>query len=105
MPGVAQDNTFSAAEKKAGWRLVFDGKTTTGWRGYKMDRMPSGWKVIDGALVRVSGGAGVERAGRRGDRITVQKYHDIQIQTDWKVFDPACDTGIRLPGSHEASTA
>ena len=51
-PEAEQDNTLTQEEKAAGWRLLFDGKTTDGWRGYKMDRMPRGWKVIDGALVR-----------------------------------------------------
>jgi Domain of Unknown Function (DUF1080) len=66
-PGDKQDNSLTADEKKAGWRLLFDGKTTEGWRGYKMDKMPPGWKVIDGALVRVSGGAGGKGAGGDDD--------------------------------------
>ena len=37
--------------------MLFDGKTPDGWRGYKMEKMPAGWRVIDGALVRVAGGA------------------------------------------------
>lgn len=28
-------NILTDAERKAGWKLLFDGKTTTGWRGYK----------------------------------------------------------------------
>jgi hypothetical protein len=52
---AAQDNRLTEAEKEAGWRLLFDGKTTEGWRGYKMKKLPPGWRVIDGALVRVSG--------------------------------------------------
>src|SRR5881397_855811 len=55
---ATQPNTLTEAEKKAGWRSLFDGKTTTGWRGYQMDKLPPGWEVIDGVLVRVRGGAG-----------------------------------------------
>jgi len=58
-------NTLTDSELQAGWKLLFDGKTTTGWRGYKMDKMPPGWAVIDGALVRVKGGEG-GKGGLRG---------------------------------------
>src|SRR5207247_11039120 len=48
--GPAALNTLTAAERSAGWRLLFDGKTTAGWRGYEQDAVPPGWKVVDGAL-------------------------------------------------------
>jgi len=66
-PAAKQNNTLTEDEKKAGWRLLFDGQTTEGWRGYKMEKMPPGWKAIDGALVRVSGGAGGKGAGGGAD--------------------------------------
>ncbi|HLY73170.1 MAG TPA: DUF1080 domain-containing protein, partial [Planctomycetota bacterium] len=50
LPAVAQDNTLTEDEKKAGWKLLFDGKTTEGWKGYRKDKMPDGWQVIDGVL-------------------------------------------------------
>ncbi|MCI0537222.1 MAG: DUF1080 domain-containing protein, partial [Verrucomicrobiales bacterium] len=40
---AAEANTLTDAEQKAGWKLLFDGKTTEGWRGYKMDKLPPGW--------------------------------------------------------------
>src|SRR5206468_11971240 len=52
--GPAALNTLTAAERSAGWRLLFDGKTTAGWRGYKQDSAPPGWQVADGALTRVN---------------------------------------------------
>ncbi len=38
-------NTLTTAEKKEGWKLLFDGKTTKGWRNFKSDKIGSAWKV------------------------------------------------------------
>ena len=43
-----EQNTLTAAEKKDGWKLLFDGKTTTGWRGWKQQTAPDGWKAVEG---------------------------------------------------------
>ena len=71
---AAENNSLSNEEKKAGWKLLFDGKTTDGWRGYKMDKMPPGWAVIDGALVRVKGGEGGKGAGGGDDIVTTEEF-------------------------------
>nr|MCU0753399.1 DUF1080 domain-containing protein [Akkermansiaceae bacterium] len=42
-------NMLSADEKAAGWKLLWDGKTTDGWRGAKSDSFPDkGWEIKDG---------------------------------------------------------
>ena len=56
MTTVNVENTLTTEERAQGWKLLFDGKTTTGWRGYKQKDMPAGWQVIDGALVRTGAG-------------------------------------------------
>ena len=44
-------NVLSAAERAAGWRLLFDGETLAGWRGLGREAMPEAhWVVEDGAL-------------------------------------------------------
>ena len=43
-------NKLTEQEKADGWQLLFDGKTTEGWRNYKQKTISAGWKVIDGAL-------------------------------------------------------
>ena len=43
-------NTLTEAERREGWRLLFDGTTTNGWRGYRSNTVPAGWQVLDGAL-------------------------------------------------------
>jgi hypothetical protein len=104
-PESRQDNQLTEDEKKAGWRLLFDGKTTEGWRGYKMDKMPPGWRVIDGALVRVSGGAGGKGAGGGDDIITVEQFDNFELQLEWKIVDRAGNSGLILRASEDAVTS
>ncbi len=77
-------NTLTAQEKAQGWKLLFDGKTTNGWRGYKKEQVPGGWQVVDGSLVRAGGG---------GDIVTVEQYADFELKLEWKVA-PGGNSGI-----------
>ena len=77
-------NTLTAEEKAAGWRLLFDGKSTAGWRGYGMDTMPSGWQAVDGLLTRVS---------RAADIITKDQFGDFELTLDWKL-EPGGNSGL-----------
>jgi hypothetical protein len=104
-PVGERNNALSEGEKQAGWQLLFDGKTTDGWRGYKMEKMPPGWKVIDGALVRVSGGAGGKGAGGGDDIITVEQFDDFELQLEWKIVDRAGNSGIILRAAEDAVTS
>lgn len=78
LPTVAQDNTLTEDEKKAGWKLLFDGKTLDGWKGYKKDKPGDGWKVVDGVLTLGKGG---------GDICTVEEFQDFEFQADWKISE------------------
>jgi hypothetical protein len=82
---LREDNTLTEAEKKAGWKLLFDGKTTEGWRGYKKDKMPDGWGVSEGVL------GAAKKSG--GDIVTVGEYSDFELQIDWKI-SPGGNSGI-----------
>lgn len=78
-------NSLTPEEKKTGWRLLFDGKTTKGWRGYNKKTIPAGWKVIDGVLARVSGGEGGKGAGGGDDIITLDQFDNFELRLEWKV--------------------
>ncbi len=76
---AAELNQLTPDEKAAGWKLLFDGKTTAGWRGYKKQAMPDkGWKVEDGLLKKVAGEKG-------GDIVTEQTFRDFEFAWEWKV--------------------
>lgn len=104
-PNAAQHNRLTDEEKQAGWKLLFDGQTTNGWRGYKMDHMPPGWKVIDGSLVRVSGGAEGKGAGGGDDIIPQEQFDNFELQLEWKIVDRAGNSGIILRASEDAVTS
>lgn len=97
-------NTLTDAERQAGWKLLFDGKTTTGWRGYKMDKMPPGWSVIDGVLVCVKGGAGGKGAGGGDDIVTTEEFENFDLQLEWKTV-PNGNSGVLYHVSEEPVTA
>jgi hypothetical protein len=85
----AQINELTDKEKKEGWILLFDGKTSDGWRGFKMDEMPSGWKVEDGCLVTAPG----DGNETRGDIITAMQYEDFDLYLEW-ALSPGGNSGI-----------
>lgn len=97
-------NTLTDHERQAGWRLLSNGKTTEGWRGYKMNTMPAGWKVIDGVLVRVHGGAGGKGAGGGDDICTIEDFENFELQLEWKIVAGG-NSGILYRVSEEPITA
>ena len=70
--------------KDDGWRSLFDGKTTAGWRGFRQARMPDGWQVVDGALTRVA---------RATDIVTVDQFGDFELTLEWRL-PPNGNSGI-----------
>jgi hypothetical protein len=83
-PAAEASNALSAAERAEGWRLLFDGRTTAGWRGYRSTTMPSGWQVVDGALTRVA---------RGGDIVSVEEFANFELALEWKV-EPGGNSGV-----------
>jgi hypothetical protein len=86
---IAQQNILTRQEIAEGWKLLFDGKTTDGWRGFKMDKMPVNWSVADGCLTARGTGGG-ETAN---DIITVDQYEDFDLYLEWAIA-PAGNSGI-----------
>ena len=97
-PTQSGDNTLSAAEKKAGWKMLFDGKSTDGWRPYK-NKPSDGWEVVNGEIHCKEQGV-----QHRADLITKEKYGDFELSLDWKVGKAANSGIIYLANEeHDAS--
>lgn len=80
----ASMNTLTAAERAAGWQLLFDGTSLTGWQAYDDAGLPEGWAVVDGTLSRV---------GRGGDIITDREFADFELSVEWRV-EAAGNSGV-----------
>ena len=79
-PALAREaplNTLTKAEKAHGWKLLFDGKDTRGWRDFKAAEADPGWQVKDGILF-------VDPKVAK-DLITTEKYANFELTFDWRI--------------------
>jgi hypothetical protein len=91
--GSGQMNTLSDEEKNNGWKLLFDGKTTTGWRGAYKDAFPEkGWVVEEGTL-SILKSDGSESASY-GDIVTVDEYDNFDLSFEFKLTEGA-NSGLK----------
>ncbi len=81
-------NTLTPEEKAAGWELLFDGKTTRGWRRAGGKGFPLyGWRVENGCLRHVDGSGG-------GDIVTERTFRDFELRFEWKI-GPHANSGVK----------
>jgi len=86
-------NELTANEKRKGFRLLWDGKSTQGWRGVKLHEFPeTGWEIKDGEL-SVLQPVGAESV-RGGDIVTVEKFSNFELELDFKITEGA-NSGIK----------
>ena len=87
------DNALTPAQKEKGWKLLWDGKSSEGWRGARLDKFPElGWKMENGLLtVEKSGGA---EAANGGDIVTIKKYGSFILEVDFRITKGA-NSGIK----------
>jgi hypothetical protein len=92
-PAKVAANTLTPEEKAAGWRLLWDGQTTTGWRSARAEEFPTnGWMIQDGRLNVLDSG-GKEAVGG-GDIITREVFSEFELLVDFKLT-PGANSGIK----------
>ncbi len=89
------DNTLTEAEKAAGWKLLFDGKTMNGWHSYGKTAAGKDWLVQDGAIylnAEARNKAGWQAADG-GDIVTADEFANYELRLEWKIA-PCGNSGI-----------
>jgi hypothetical protein len=69
-------NRLTRQEEASGWRLLFDGRKMDAWRGFRLNEVPPGWKVVDGTISRVGSGA---------DLITREEFANFELSLEWRI--------------------
>jgi hypothetical protein len=85
-----EPNSLTEAEKKAGWKLLFDGKSLNGWRAYQNKKMDS-WMAMSGVIH--CKGSKEDKSDLRADLITDKQYENFDLSIDWKI-SPQGNSGI-----------
>src|SRR5688500_9769246 len=102
-------NELSAAEREAGWRLLFDGRSLTGWRGLGYDSVPTAhWRVVDGAIVKIPRAKVARQADGQpaagGDLMSIDSFRDFELAFEWRVT-PGANSGVKYNVSEPLSLA
>lgn len=100
-----KNNTLTKAEKKSGWRLLFDGKTFSGWRGLGRDHVPVGrWVIEEGTIRKINTGDVKKlpdgRLIERGDLMTIETFENFELSFEWKI-NKAGNSGLKYNVSEE----
>lgn len=90
---VYTKNQLTSDEAKTGWKMLWDGQSSEGWRGAKLKSFPeSGWKIENGELSVLASGGAESDAG--GDIVTVDSYSNFELKVDFKITEGA-NSGIK----------
>jgi hypothetical protein len=86
-------NTLTEEEKNAGWELLFDGNSLSGWKRYGHDTIGPLWTVQEGAIVCDGKGLGEGSGEMGGSLMTTREFGNFELSVDWKI-SPGGNSGI-----------
>lgn len=89
-------NRLTPEEETEGWRLLFDGTSLAGWRGYRQEGVPAGWSADEGVLTFAPGASG--DGGQ--DLITIEQFADFELSLEWKI-GPGGNSGVFYRATEE----
>ena len=93
LPAKETINKLTDKELADGWKMLWDGKTTAGWRGAKLDKFPEqGWEINDGMLSVIT--SGDDQSTEGGDIVTTELYGNFEFKVDFKITEGA-NSGIK----------
>jgi hypothetical protein len=85
-------NRLTASEQRQGWRLLFDGRTSAGWRSAKGPAFPTkGWQIADGMLTTLA--ADGKESANGGDIITTAQYRSFDFSFEFQLT-PGANSGV-----------
>lgn len=87
------ENKLTNEEKRLGFRMLWDGKSTQGWRGVKLENFPNkGWVIENGILTVEASNGAESRNG--GDIVTLEIFRNFELNIDFLLTEGA-NSGIK----------
>lgn len=102
MVNPSKANILSELEIKDGWKLLFDGVSTSGWHTYKKNKVGAAWKVDNGTLMLDNSNKNARgKIIGGGDLVTDEEYENFEMKLEWKI-SPCGNSGIMFNVSEDA---
>jgi 3-keto-disaccharide hydrolase len=99
-------NHLTKYEKKNGWKLLFNGKTSDGWRGAYLQTFPKKDWVVRNGTITVLQSEGKE-GGDGGDIVTDDEYKAFDLSFEFRLT-PGANSGVKYfvtLGEHNTGSA